>query len=428
VPKGAWRTASVEKIRPFIGKGVVKVLTGIRRSGKTVLLQLIQQELCARGVPQSRIFAINFESALDPSMHDRDEVYRMIQQAAGAGHGTLFLFLDEVQELEGWERLVNSCMIDFDIDVYLTGSNAKLLSGELATYLGGRYVEIKVYPFSFEEALRAGLGGNEGDEGVKTPAPESRASLARSPKEAFLLYLRRGGMPFLYNAKLDEPAIRQYLGDIFNSIILKDIAQRHQVRDIEQLRRVIYYLVANIGTTFSASSVSRFMKNEHRSIAPETLYNDIEYCKDACLLHLVPREDVQGKRLLSFQEKIYIADHGLREALFGTNQRDIQQTLENIVYMELLRRGWNVHIGKVRDAEVDFVAERSGEREYIQVAYLLATEETIAREFGALDTIPDHYPKLVLSLDDIDLSRNGIRHKNLISWLLRQDERDSWTG
>ena len=420
------RPEYIEKIRPFIGKGVVKVLTGIRRSGKTVLLQLVQQELRSQGILQSRMLSFNFESALDPLMHDRDEVYRTIQKTARTAHGMLYLFLDEVQELEGWERIVNSCMIDFDIDIYLTGSNTKLLSGELATYLGGRYVEIKVYPFSFKEALRAGLDGREIDRGrdAETPISEAITSITQLPKEAFLSYLRRGGMPFLYDTKLVEPAVRQYLSDVFDSIILKDIAQRHQVRDIEQLRRVIYYLVANIGTTFSASSVSRFMKNKHRSIAPETLYNDIEYCKEACLLHLVPREDLQGKRLLSFQEKIYIADHGLREALFGTNQRDIQQTLENIVYMELLRCGWDVRIGKIRDTEVDFVAERSGEREYIQVAYLLATEETIQREFSALDVIPDHYPKFVLSLDDIDLSRNGIRHKNLISWLLRQDEYD----
>lgn len=404
------RPRYIEKIRPFMGKGIVKVLTGIRRSGKTVLLSLIQNELRAQGIPDSNMFSVSFESAHDGWARDLDAVYRSIRDKAAQAQGMLYLFLDEIQELEGWERLVNSCLIDFNIDIYITGSNAKLLSGELATYLGGRYVEIKVYPFSFEEVLRSQVLGSEDAAGA--------AGNVVVANRAFLAYLQRGGMPFLYEAKLDEEASRQYLADVFDSIILKDIALRHEVRDIEQLKRVIHYLISSIGTTFSASSITKYMKSEKRTIAVETLYNDIEYCKEACLLHLVPREDLQGKRLLNFQEKIYIADHGIREALFGTNQRDIQQTLENIVYMELLRRGWQIRIGKLGSSEVDFVGERSGERLYIQVAYLLASGETVEREFAPLEAIADNFPKLVLSLDNVDFSRNGIRHQNLISWLL----------
>jgi hypothetical protein len=201
------------------------------------------------------------------------------------------------------------------------------------------------------------------------------------------------------------------------------LAGKNRVRDIEQLRRVILCFVSGIGTTFSASSGFRYLKNQHRSISNETLYNYIEYCKEACFLHLVPRQDLRGKRVLSFEEKVFITDHGFREALFGSNQRDIEQVLENVVYMELLRRGWNVRIGKNRDTEVDFVAEDGNRRLYVQVSYLLASEETVEREFSALESIPDHYPKLILTMDRPDMSRNGIRHSNVVDWLL-----EDWEG
>ncbi len=237
-------------------------------------------------------------------------------------------------------------MIDFDIDIFITGSNAKMLSGELATYLGGRYVEIKVYPFSFREVL---------DSYAETGQSIDQA-------EVFVRYLVMGGMPFLYRHSFDAIAARQYLSDIFDSIILKDIAQRNKVRDIDQLKRLILFFIANIGNTFSAASVVQYLKNERRSLSSETLYNYIRYCQEACLLHLVPREDLIGKRLLSFQEKIYLTDHGIREALYGNNQRDINQTLENIVYMELLRRGYEVTIGKSARAEVDFSVKKETKR------------------------------------------------------------------
>lgn len=394
------RPSYMARVDPFIDKKVVKVLTGLRRSGKTVLLQIIQDELRTRGVSDSQLVSINCESNADPQVRDWEHLYGVIRSRSASTGKRMYLFLDEVQEVPRWERLVNACMVDFDIDIYATGSNAKLLSGELATHLGGRYVEIPVYPFSFEEALRAGLR-NDGDRYT-----------------AFLSYVQRGGMPFIYESGIAGDTAGQYLGDVFNSIILKDVAQRHRVRDIDQLRRVILFLVSGIGTTFSASSISRYLKNERRSISTETLYNYIEYCKDACFLHMVPREDVRGKRVLRFQEKAFVTDHGFREALFGSNQRDIHQVLENIVYMELLRRGWSVLIGKNRDAEVDFVADRSDQRLYVQVSYVLASKETVEREFSALETIPDQYPKLVLSTDRIDMSRNGVRHSNIADWLL----------
>lgn len=284
------------------------------------------------------------------------------------------------------------------MDIYITGSNAKMLSGELATYLAGRYVGFTIYPFSFQEVLQA-LGD----------VP---------PQEAFRLYLQRGGMPFLYQFPMDEQNVRQYLDDIYSSIILKDIAQRNKIRDLELLKRVLQYFISNIGNPFSASTITRYLKNEKRKISNETLYNYIDYCKTACLLHLVPREDISGKQLLQFQEKIYLTDHGFREALLGTNLRDINQVLENIVYLELLRRGYTVTVGRLGRSEVDLVAKQGKDTLYIQVSYLLASEDTVQREFSVLEKIPDNYPKYVVTMDEIDRGRNGIKHVHIRDFLL----------
>lgn len=392
------RELYMRKIRPFMGRDVVKVLTGIRRCGKSVMLHLIKDELHEQGVPEGHILEINFETGAVDYVKTSEAVYSHIRKYVEQHPGKLYLLLDEIQELECWEKMINSCMIDFDVDIYITGSNAKMLSGELATYLGGRYVEFRIYPFSFREVR---------DMMPKTALPE-----------LFQTYLLRGGMPFLYQFPLDDAGFRQYLDDIYASIVLKDIAQRNRIRDLEQLRRVLLYFISNVGNSFSASSITKYMKNEKRSISNETLYNYLEYCKAACLLHLVSREDVIGKQILHFQEKIYLTDHGFREAVYGNNLRDVNQTLENIVYMELLRRGYEVHVGKVGNLEVDFSAQQGGEKLYVQVSYLLASEETVEREFGALERIPDNFPKYVVSMDEISRGRNGIRHYNIRDFLL----------
>lgn len=398
------RELYMKRIRPFMGKDIVKVLTGIRRCGKSVMLELIKEELLEQGIEKSCILSINFETRALDYVKDVESAYRFIQSYAEKIKQKLILLLDEVQELKDWERMINSCMIDFDVDIYITGSNAKMLSGELATYLGGRYVEFKIYPFSYEEASR--LLEKEG---------------GYAPQEAFRIYLERGGMPFLYQYQLDGTSGRQYLEDVYSSIILKDIAQRNQIRDMEQLKRVLLYFIANVGNPFSASSITRYLKSENRSISTETLYNYIDYCKTACLLHLVPREDVIGKQLLKFQEKIYLTDHGIREAVYGNNMRDVNQILENIVYMELLRRGYEVRVGKAGALEVDFAARRGSERLYVQVSYLLASDETMEREFGVLERIGDNYPKYVVTMDEITRSRNGIKHKNIKEFLLMEE-------
>ncbi len=395
------RELYMARIRPFMNHDIIKVLTGIRRSGKSVMLELIQEELRSQGVSDGNFMSVNFESKKDSFIASVEGIYDHVRRFVSASPGKVYLFFDEIQELTGWEKLINSFMIDFDADIYITGSNAKLLSGELATYLGGRYVEFKIYPFSFKEVLDTMPG----------------VSVA----EAFQIYLKRGGMPFLYHHPLDEQSALQYLGDIYNSIILKDIATRNKVRDIELLKKVLLYFIGNIGNTFSASNISKYLKSELRSVSTETIYNYIDYSKTACFLHMVSREDVIGKKLLQFQEKMYIADHGIREAIYGNNLRDINQTLENIVFMELLRRGYQVRVGKNDNHEVDFVAMRDNEKVYIQVTYLLASEETVEREFSALETIPDNYPKYVVSMDEVDRGRSGIRNMNVREFLLSDE-------
>ena len=392
------REEYLKRIRPFMQKEIVKVLTGIRRCGKSVMLELIKEDMVLQGIEKENFLSINFETRAVSYVKSVEETYEVVRKFAESRSGKIYLFLDEIQELSGWEKLINSIMIDFDVDIYITGSNAKMLSGELATYLGGRYVEFKIYPFSFAEVLQM--------------LPD------RSEVEVFQTYLIKGGMPFLYQFPLDEQSTKQYLCDIYDSIVLKDIMHRNNIRDVEQFGRVLLYFIAGIGNTFSATSMMKYMKSENRSMSLETLYNYIEYCRAACLIHMVSREDIMGKKLLKFQEKCYITDHGMREAIYGNNMRDIQQVLENIVYMELIRRGYEVYIGKVEQQEVDFVARTGAEKCYVQVTYLLASEETVEREFSVLEKIPDNYPKYVVSMDEIERGRNGIKHMNIRRFLL----------
>lgn len=394
------RNLYISRIKPFMDKNIVKVLTGIRRCGKSVMLELIKQHLKENGKNSQNFLSVNFESKSIDYITSVEKTYNYIKEFAQERKEKIYLFFDEIQELTGWEKIINSCMIDFDCDIYITGSNAKLLSGELATYLAGRYVEFKIYPFSFKEVREA----------LKE----------KSEAEAFNIYLKQGGMPFLYQYDMDEESVKQYLNDIYDSIILKDIITRYKVRDVEQFKRILMYFVSNIGNTFSASSIKKYMKNEHRNISPETLYNYMDYCKNVCLLNIVSRQDLIGKNLLNFQEKIYLTDHGIREAIYGNNLRDINQILENIVYIELLRRGYKVTVGKNKSQEIDFVAEKNGNKEYYQVTYLLASDETVKREFGAFKGINDNYPKFVLSLDEFDFSRDGYKHKNIKKFLLEK--------
>ena len=399
------RETYMKRIRPFINTDLIKVMTGIRRCGKSVMLELIKQELVESGINPAQFISINFEDMNYAHLQTAEALHNEIQKRAASTNSKLYLFFDEIQEVKDWEKCVNSFRVSLDCDIYITGSNARLLSGELATYLGGRYVEFVIYPFSFSEFVEL----------YHTVMPDE------SIRDCFQKYLLSGGMPYLANIRYETEPGKQYLHDLFNSVQLKDIIQRNRIRDVDLLERIIAYVMVNVGNTFSASSLSKFLKSEKRTVAPETILNYIRYCCDSYLFYQVRRKDLQGKQILSSNEKYYIADHGIREAVFGGNLRDINLILENIVYLELLRRGYNITVGKTGDKEIDFVCSKQNEKLYVQVTYLLASEETILREFGVYDTIPDNFPKYVVSLDEFDMSRNGIRHWNIRDFLLAEE-------
>ena len=399
------REMYMSRIRPFIGTELIKVMTGIRRCGKSVMLELIKQELIESGVNPSQFISINFEDMNCAHLQTAKALHDEITKRAAEINGKVYLFFDEIQEVKGWEKCVNSLRVTLDCDIYITGSNARLLSGELATYLGGRYVEFVIYPFSFAEFMEL----------YHTIEPNEQI------QRCFQKYLLSGGMPYLANIRYADEPSRQYLHDLFNSVQLKDIVKRNKIRDVDLLERIIAYVMANVGNTFSANSLAKFLKNEQRTVAPETILNYIKYCCDAYLFYQVKREDLQGKQILASNEKYYIADHGIREAVFGGNMRDINLVLENMVCLELLRRGYEVTVGRSGDKEIDFVCDKRGEKLYVQVAYLLASDETVAREFGAYDNVRDNFPKYVVSLDEFDMSRNGIKHRNIRDFLLAKE-------
>lgn len=399
------REMYMSRIRPFINTDLVKVMTGIRRCGKSVMLELIKEELLQSGVNKSQFISINFEDMSYAHLQTAKALNDDIIERANKIEGKVYLFFDEIQEVKDWEKCINSLRVSLDCDIYITGSNAKLLSGELATYLGGRYVEFVIYPFSFAEFVEL----------YREIYPDEPINMI------FQKYVVFGGMPYLSNIRFEKTASIQYLNDLFNSVQLKDIVKRNNIRDVDLLERISAYVMANVGNTFSATSISKFFKSEKRNVAPDTILNYIKYCCDAYLFYQVKREDLQGKQILASNEKYYIADHGIREAVFGGNMKDINLILENIVYMELLRRGYEVRVGRSGNKEIDFVCYKRDEKIYIQVTYLIASEETIQREFGVYDDIQDNFPKYVVSLDEFDMSRDGIKHRNIRDFLLEKE-------
>lgn len=397
------REIYLKRIRPFIDKDLVKILTGIRRSGKSVMLELIKEELNSRGISENQFISVNFEDADNQRLYTADALHDFISEQMREITGKAYLFFDEIQEVIAFEKCINSLRVKFDVDIYITGSNAKLLSGEFATYLAGRYVEFVVYPFSFTEFVDM----------YSIIDPKANET------EAFKQYILFGGMPFLMNLNLQTEPCHQYLQDVYNSVVLKDVMKRNNIRDVDLLERIISYILANIGKIFSATSISKYFKCENRNVSPETILSYIKACEDAFLFYRAKRQDLVGKKILTVNEKYYVADHGLREAVYGRNNRDIEIVLENIVYIELLRKGYSVTIGKIGSLEVDFVAEKQGELVYIQVSYILAAESTTKREFGSLKAIDDNFPKYVVTMDEIDMSRDGIHHVNIRDFLMK---------
>ena len=397
------RPLYIKQLRPFLNETeLVKIITGIRRSGKSVMLELIKQELITQGASAECFISINFEDFKYYHLRDALSLHDHLKVEINKKEGRCYLFLDEIQEVENWEGAINSLRVNSDVDIYITGSNAKLLVSEFSTYLGGRYTTIQVFPFSLKEIV------------------DSRQN-PRDPKESFLEYVESGGMPLIISRDFDKESRKQYLEDLFTAVVIKDIVKRNNIRDVAMLERLIKFVIVNMGKTFSANSISKFFKSEKRNISPETIMNYLKFCQEAYLLYPLTRFDVPSKRMLQIDDKFYIVDHGLRETVYGNNLRDIELSLENIVCMECLRRGYVLTIGRVGEREIDFICEKGKEKIYIQVSYIMETEKTRAREFGVYDEVKDNFPKYVVTMDEIDFSQNGIKHVKIWDFLLSDE-------
>lgn len=386
---------------PFIGTDVVKVLVGLRRSGKSDMLRLIQRRLLDQGCDANQFITLNFEDYALSKLRDPDELYPYLLDRIGKVNGKPYVFLDEIQEVRDFERVVNSLRAATEADVVITGSNSRLLSGELATHLGGRYVQFTVYPFGYEEFKASremqGLDGS------------------------FATFLMWGGMPFLSMREWDDESRRTYLTDIYRSVVLKDIVQRHRIRDVVLLERIASFAMRNVGNVISANSIAAYLKSERVDVGVQTVVNYLEYCREAYLLERFDRVDVVGRKVLRTMQKYYVADAGLRGAIVGDGMTNVQGLLENVVALEGLRRGYQVRVGTVADKEVDFVLDKGDMRRYVQVTYMMDRPETVSREFGAFAGIPDNYPKTVVSMDPILQPRDGIEHRRIDEFLLAED-------
>jgi predicted AAA+ superfamily ATPase len=396
------RELYLNKIKNLIDKDIIKVITGIRRCGKTYMLNLIIDELRNRGIKKENIFYITFESSQYNQINNDLELTELIKKLTQNIQGRIYLLFDEIQLVKNWERSINSFRVDYDCDIYITGSNSNLLSSELATLLTGRYMEIKMYPFSFNETL-------------DYYKEEKNIEITKeTEKEIFKDYITYGGLPF--TLKLDKEDKINYLQDVYNSIILKDIINRYEIRNIDMLERLILFLIENIGNSFSANSISKYMKNEKRNISVETITNYLNYFINAFILTKVSREDLIGKKLLTINEKYYLINTGFYKTFIGNNKNQ-GKLLENIVFNELILRGYNVTVGKVNNLEIDFICKKQDQKYYIQVSQSIMDENTLKREFKPLMEIKDFYPKYILTLDDWNYSSDGIIHMNIIDFL-----------
>nr|WP_091695959.1 ATP-binding protein [Algoriphagus locisalis] len=399
------RATYFEQLREFIDKPQIKILTGIRRSGKSTALLLLKEELLARSIDGHLIIHINLESFVFSDLRTATQLYRYVEEKVQKGKRA-YLLLDEIQEVDGWEKAINSMLVDFDVDIYLTGSNSHLLSSELATYLAGRFVEMPVYTLSFAEYLQFRTAYFPGD--------------STDRKSAFMAYLRVGGFPVLHTANYSIETAYKVVYDIYSSVILRDTVQRYKIRDVELLERIVKYAIDNIGNTFSGKNVADYFKSQQRKIDLNTVYNYLTALEGAFILYRASRYDIKGKEILKTQEKFYLSDVGLLYATMGYRDRMISGILENIVFLELKRRGYAVFVGKFLDKEIDFIAEKKGQKIYVQVAYKLESEQTVEREFSSLLAIQDQFPKYVVTLDDFwKEAVEGVQHVHLSDFLLQ---------
>ncbi len=391
------RSRYIEQLTGFLGNRLVKVILGQRRVGKSYLLRMVIKHLIEeRKIPRRNIFYINKDIAALDFIDGAEKLREVVREYRKnlEPEGKVFIFLDEVQEIKGWEKLVNSYSQDYteDYEVFISGSNANLLSTELATYLGGRYITIEVFPFSFGEYT--------GFKGIK-----------RS-RENFLQYLRCGGIPESLNLQGDE-IVRNYFSSLKDSIVLKDIVRRHNVRDVYLLEKLIHFMTDSVGALFSVNKVVRHLKSSGYKASIDTIGNYVGFLRECYFLHEADRYDIKGKRILSGERKYYLNDLGFKYFLSSAFEFGVGKYLENLVYLDLRRKGYRVYCGKLRDKEIDFIAEKENVKKYIQVCYLLADQEVVEREFGNLEQISDHYEKIVISMDEINLgNRNGIFHRS----------------
>ena len=393
------RESYLKRIRPFYEMDLIKVIVGIRRSGKSVLLNQIQDELVETGVEVSKIIYLNFEDLENSFIENEMDLHRYVKERI-EDHQKYYLFFDEIQNVMNFEKAINSFKATLNCSIFITGSNAKLLSGELATHLSGRYVSFLVLPFSFNEYCEINAIDKD-----------------QIPDNIFFEYLNYGGMPQRFLMKT-ESETKVYLKDLYNSIVLIDIVQRSKIKDIDTLNRIVEYMVMNTSQIFSAKSISKYFESVNRKVSTETLYAYLDFITSSLIMNKAVRYDIRGKQVLTRSDKYYLTDLGLSKINNTGFKTDIGALIENVIYNELIYRGYEVYVGKTTNGEIDFVVMDGDQRSYYQVAYLLTDENVVKREFGAYEAINDNFPKYVLSLDKFDFSRNGIKHVNIIDFLL----------
>ena len=398
------REKYLKKIRPFYEQDLIKVITGIRRCGKSVILNQIMDELKENGIDEKQIIYINFEFA-DYMEITKADLFNEYVEKKIVNSKKYYLFFDEIQNVDGWEKVVNSFKAKYNdkVSIFITGSNSDLLSGELATHIAGRYVSFKIYPFTFDEVCE-----------LKGILDKNKYELENEFND-FIIW---GGMPqrFMMN---DTQQVRTYLSDIYNSVVMKDIIDRFKIKDLDLFNKILTYIVTTPAQTFSADNLSNYLLNDNIEVSKITIYNYLEYMCRALLINKCERYDIRGKRILNGKYKYYLTDLGLGQVVNNERKKQMGAYLENIVYNELISRGYDVKVGTFENGEVDFIATRFEEKVYFQVTYHLY-DEIIDREFGIFNNISDNYPKYVISTDTFDFSQNGIIHKNIIDWLLNK--------
>lgn len=398
------REKYLSKIRPFYDIDLIKAITGIRRCGKSVILKQIILELKNMGIKDENIININLELKQFSFIKTDDDLYDYIKKLM-KNDKKYYIFIDEISRIEKWELAINSFKAEYgkNISIFITGSNSDLLSGELATHIAGRYVSFAIEPFTFDEVCI-----------LKGITDKTKYELL----EPFNDYLIWGGMPQRFDMNGEEQTIN-YLTDVYNSIVVKDIIERFKIKDIDLFNRIVEYIITTPAQTFSTESLANYFLSDDRNVSKNTLYNYLEYMTKALLIHKVDRYDVRGKRILTGKYKYYLTDLGLGQVLNTSKKMQLGAYLENVVYNELISRGYSVNVGTLENGEVDFIATKSKEKIYFQVVYQL-NDENMEREFGVYNNINDNYPKYVISTDTLDLSQNGVIHKNIIDWLLER--------